>query len=132
MAGDGVVGPTSDDLVALEEEGWRALASPDPVGWWAGRLDDGARMVFPGFVATREQALQAMADALPWSWFRLDDVQVLPLGDDAAVVVYDAAAQREGQPEYRALMSSTWVRRAGEWRLALHQQTPVPAGSAGT
>lgn len=123
MAGDGVV--------ALEEEGWRALASSDAVAWWSERLDDGALMVFPGFVATREQALQGMAEAPPWSWFHLDDVRVLALGDDAAVVVYSAVAQREGQPEYHALMSSTWVRRAGEWRLALHQQTPVPDASGG-
>ena len=122
----------SDELVALEREGWAALAGPDPVAWWSARLDDGALMVFPGFVATRDQALQGMAEAPPWATWSIDDVRVLPLGDDAAVVVYAAAAQRAGQPEYRALLSSTWVRRAGEWRLALHQQTPVPDGSAGT
>ena len=121
-----------NELVALEREGWEALAGPDPVAWWSERLDERARMVFPGFVATREQALQGMAEAPPWSWFRLDDLEVLALGDDAAVVVYSAVAQRDGQPEYRALMSSTWVRRAGEWRLAVHQQTPVPDASGGT
>lgn len=112
-------------VVALEREGWEALAGDDPVGWWADRLDEQALMVFPGFVASREQALQGMAEAPPWAWFRLDDVRAVDLGD-TALVVYSAAARRDGQPEYRALMASTWVRRAGEWRLALHQQTPVP------
>ena len=61
------------------------------------------------------------------------------LGTIGATVVLAASTQAAtskpaemGQPEYRALMSSTWVRRAGEWRLALHQQTPVPAGGGGT
>jgi len=122
----------NQELIDLEHEGWKALASDDPVAWWDDHLDDGALMVFPGFVATREQSLEGMTQAPPWSWFRLDDVRVLDLGDDAAVVVYAASAQRDGQPEYRALMSSTWVRRTGGWRLALHQQTPLPADGGGT
>lgn len=122
----------NDELVALERAGWEALAGPDAVSWWSARLDDAALMVFPGFVATRAQALEGMAEAPPWASWSIDDVRVVPLGDDAGVVVYAAVAQRTGQPEYRALISSTWVRRAGEWRLALHQQTPVPGGSGGT
>ncbi|MDQ6748713.1 MAG: hypothetical protein M3010_11500 [Candidatus Dormibacteraeota bacterium] len=38
-------------------------------------------------------------------------------------------AQGEGSPRYQALMTSTYVRRSGTWKLALHQQTPIPDGS---
>jgi hypothetical protein len=43
---------------------------------------------------------------------------------DTAVVTYSVVAQREGTPEYSALMSSVYVRRATGWKLAFHQQTP--------
>jgi hypothetical protein len=41
-------------------------------------------------------------------------------------VTYRASATRAGEPPYRALMSSVYVRVDGRWRLALHQQTPLP------
>ena len=54
----------------------------------------------------------------------LSDERVLPLGDDAAVVAYRATATRD-DVTYTALFNSTYVREAGEWRLAVHQQTPI-------
>jgi hypothetical protein len=46
------------------------------------------------------------------------------LGDDAAVVGYRGTATRDDQP-YTALFNSTYVREDGDWKLAVHQQTPV-------
>jgi hypothetical protein len=34
-------------------------------------------------------------------------------------------ARRDFQPEYQALIASTYVRVDGAWRLAVHQQTPL-------
>jgi hypothetical protein len=34
-------------------------------------------------------------------------------------------AEREGQPPFTAVLSSTFVRHGGEWRLAFHQQSPA-------
>jgi hypothetical protein len=48
---------------------------------------------------------------------------VVELGADAAMVVYAVTAEREGQPEFRAVLSSTFVRRDGRWRQAFHQQS---------
>jgi hypothetical protein len=41
------------------------------------------------------------------------------------VLVYSVVAQREGLEPYSAVVSSTYVRRDGEWKLAFHQQTPT-------
>jgi hypothetical protein len=41
------------------------------------------------------------------------------------MVVYNAKAQREGQREYEAVMSTTYVLRDDEWLIAFHQQTPL-------
>jgi hypothetical protein len=63
-------------------------------------------------------------DGPPWSSYELADARVLPVGQDGAVVAYRATASRDGG-EYTALFASTYVRQAGRWRLAVHQQTPV-------
>jgi hypothetical protein len=49
---------------------------------------------------------------------------VIEATPDSAIVTYQATAQRTGEPEYRALMSSAYARRQGRWQLILHQQTP--------
>ena len=41
------------------------------------------------------------------------------------MVVYTATAQREDQPEYHAIMSTTYVLSDDEWLIAFHQQTPL-------
>jgi hypothetical protein len=78
-----------------------------------------------GTLLDRDAVLQFMADAPQWAWFRIEDTRVLQLTADSAVVTYRATAQREGQPEYHALMSTVYVRREGLWKVVLHQQTPT-------
>ena len=117
----------ADDLVALEESGWRALSSGGPVAreFYDGLLDDDVIMLLPGGIRLDDRApmLDAMAGQ-PWASHTLEEPQVLPVTDDVAVVSYGVVAQREGAPTYSALISSTYVRRGDAWRLALHQQTP--------
>jgi hypothetical protein len=56
----------------------------------------------------------------------LEDVRVVWLTDDSAVVRYRATARRDGDDTtYSALIGSVYVRRDATWKLAFHQQTPV-------
>ena len=116
-----------DHLIGLEEDGWRALSSGAPAArdFYDRVLADEVVMVFPGNtrITDRGTILESMSGR-PWASFQLDDVQVLPLGADAAIVVYHALAQREGSAPYRALISSGYRRSDGEWRLSFYQQTP--------
>ena len=114
-----------DTLLALEEQGWQALADGTGADFYRRYLTDDALMVVPGGVLSREVVLQFMESAPPWAWFRIEAARVLPLTEDSAVVAYQATAQREGQAEYSALMSTVYVRRDGAWKVAFHQQTPV-------
>ena len=115
-----------DALLALEEQGWRTLSGGSGEAFYRRYLTDDALMVFPGgAVLSRDAALRAIASAPPWDWFRLEEARVVPVGDDGAVLAYRATAQRAGQPEYAAWMSSVYVRHAGAWKLAFHQQTPI-------
>ena len=117
---------TRDELIALETDGWEALSADGAraTEFYGRVLDETVVMLLPGGMRLVERdAILASMGGAPWSTFELDDPQVLPLGADAAVVLYGVMAVREGL-EYSALVSSAYVRRDGGWRLAFHQQTP--------
>jgi hypothetical protein len=115
------------ELIRLEEQGWRALSSTGEAAaeFYDRILDDRVVMLLPGGMVLDDRAaiVQSMSGQ-PWSSFELDDLRVLQPTADTAVVTYGVVAQREGSPEYSALMSSLYVRRAKGWKLAFHQQTP--------
>ena len=59
----------------------------------------------------------------------LPDARLVKVGSEGVALVYTASAQRDSEDEpFVALMSSVYRRGAGGWRLALYQQTPIPAG----
>jgi hypothetical protein len=118
---------SADDLrhlVDIEREGWAALASGNGAAYYREHLAPDAAMAFPFGVLTREQAIDAMAQAPPWAAYELRDERVVRLTPDAGVVVYAVEARREGEEPFRAVVSSTFVRLDGAWRLAFHQQSP--------
>ena len=119
----------TDRLLELEEQGWRALSSSDPVAFCIEWLADDALMVVPGSVIDRGAFLEAVAHAEPWKTHHIDDPQTLRISADSAALVYRVRAQRENQPEFTALLTSVYVAREGRWQLVLHQQTPIPAAS---
>jgi hypothetical protein len=82
-------------------------------------------MAFPFGVLDRQQALEAMESAPPWSTYDMQDPRIITLTTDSGIVVYRVVAQRPGQPLYTATTSSTFVRRTGTWQLAFHQQSPA-------
>jgi hypothetical protein len=87
-------------------------------------LTDDAVVVVPGAAITREQTAFAI-DATPgWDDFEITDERVVELNEGSAVLTYRWSSRR-GDETYEALMSSVYVNRDGEWKLALHQQTPV-------
>ena len=88
-------------------------------------LTDNAVVVVPGAVITREQCAMAI-DATPgWDEFEITDAHALTLNDGSALLTYRWSSHR-GEETYEALMSSVYVKQDdGDWKLALHQQTPV-------
>ena len=87
-------------------------------------LTDDAVVVVPGAAITKEQCAHAI-DATPgWDEFDISDDRLIELTPDSALVTYRWKSSR-GDETYEALMSSVYVKSGGEWKLALHQQTPV-------
>lgn len=116
-----------DELIDLEERGWRALAM---TGQAAGEfyewvLDDTALMLLPGGIVLddRSTIVESMSGQ-PWSSFWLEEMRVLRPTADVGVVACGVVARREGSAEYSALISTSYVRRTNGWKLTLHQQTP--------
>lgn len=111
------------ELIEVERRGWEALRTPRGADYYRENLADDALMAFPFGVLDRQQALEAMERAQPWASFGLSEPRVVELGPDAGVLVYRVTARREGDEPLEAVMSSTYVRRDGVWRLAFHQQS---------
>jgi hypothetical protein len=112
-------------LVEMEHEGWRALSNGTGADFYDRNLTENAVMIFPMGVLDRAQSIEAMRAAPPWSSFRIDEPQVMSLTAESAILTYRATAQRDGQPEYNALMTTAFVKEDGTWKTALHQHTPI-------
>lgn len=116
------------ELLELEHAGWRSLCDGTGADFYSHIMtDDGVMVLAHGQALDREGVAESLRDAPTWSAYAISDERLVVLGRDEAALVYVGRASREGTPgEFRALMSSVYVRRDGRRRLALYQQTPVP------
>jgi hypothetical protein len=114
-----------EEFIALERAGWDALSGPQGAKYYRKHLSVDALMAFPFGVIDRSQAIDAIEAAAPWSHYNLTHPSVVRLGEDAAVVAEPVTAERAGEPEFSAIVASTFVRREDRWQLAFHQQSPA-------
>lgn len=119
---------TFEEIVNLEVGGWEALAAGMEEGreFYSSVLHDDCVMLFPGglLLQGRGEILDSLA-LQAWSGFEIDDAQSVWLAPGALTLIYRVTAQREGAGPYEALVSSTYVLTDDEWKLSVHQQTPV-------
>jgi hypothetical protein len=118
-----------EDLLALEHEGWRARCDGTGSDFY-GRVmtSEGVMILAHGEMLDRQAVVDSLNEATPWRDYDIADEHLIPLDDEEAVLVYTCRAYRDGdKPTFEALVSSAYTRQAGSWRLALHQQTPIPA-----
>mgnify|MGYP001603819847 FL=1 len=118
---DGQLGTrTVEDLTALE----RAMWSPETRGdtsWMDRHLArDFGEFGYSGRAYTRDDILDQPVGPIRVS---LQDVEVRPVGRDAALVTY-----RSEEARGWANRSSIWRRDDGTWRLAFHQGAPTQEG----
>ena len=117
-------------LLSLEHRGWEAVVRQD---WGAlkGLMADDFRAVScRGGRSSRAEFLAALAH-LRLRSYELDQVSVLRLSEEAAVLTYRATADlAAGARSWRETMwvSQTWVLRGGRWVNVLYQETPLRRG----
>ena len=116
---------TDEEFLALEREGWDALSSSRGAGYYRGCLFEDALMPFPFGVTDRTQAIDAIACAQPWSGSEITSPRVVQVGEGRDRGPLQRERPARGEPTFDAVVSSTFVRRGSDWRLAFLQQSPI-------
>ena len=118
----------ASELLDLEKQYWQALKDKDVDA--AMRLTDEECIVTgaQGVSRISRQALSEMLKNAPYTLhsFELKDEQVRQLHDDVAILAYMVHEELtvEGKPvKLDAADASTWIRRNGQWRCALHTES---------
>jgi hypothetical protein len=112
-----------DRILELEAEFWEAAGDPD---FYRANFADDGLMALPVGIMTKPEVVAVMDGAPEWERFSIEDPRYVEVGDDVAALVYATVASGPGaDEEYRALITSVYVNRGGDWMLVLHQQTPV-------
>lgn len=115
------------ELVDLERRGWSSLCDGTGSEFYGDLMtDDGVMVLSNGMALDREQVVQSLREAPTWDSYGIEDVRTVSLGPDAVALAYLGSARRESGGRFVALMTSTYVRDRGRWRLALYTQTPAP------
>jgi hypothetical protein len=110
----------------------RRLWTNDAV-FYRDNLIEQSLLVFPETdVITRDVAVDAIlaenAEGRRWAEVQIDDVRSLRLAENAHLLTYRVAARWEHEPsKIVALASSVYIKCDDLWKLAFHQQTPIPS-----
>jgi len=117
-----------ETLLRLENDGWQALCEGAGADFY-GRLmrEDGVMVLANGVVLDRASVTASLHEAPSWDGYEISDVQLVPIGNEAAALLYRASAWRRDDEPFRAVMCSVYADVGGRPRLALYQQT-VMAG----
>lgn len=110
------------DFWQLEKQFWTG-----GVDFYDEHLANGALMVLPkpAGVLDRQATLESIRSADRWMNVSISNKNFVTPHQSTAILAYSVQADRGGSDTaYAALCSSTYVLASGEWRLALHQQTP--------
>lgn len=93
--------------------------------------EDAVMVLANGEVMDRDSVVAALGQAPAWRTYDISDARLVRTGPVSVALVYRGTAYREeDEPAFIGLMSSVYVRRDDEWRLALYQQTTIPADNS--
>ncbi|MBB5077432.1 nuclear transport factor 2 family protein [Nonomuraea endophytica] len=114
------------ELRELEEQGWAAISVGNG-GFYRELVTDRTICVEPdGLQTGAELAADIEANKSPFDDYTLEDVKVLELTGDAALITYRATVRlKEAGFSFQLYMTSVYERVGNAWKLAFHQQTPV-------
>jgi hypothetical protein len=113
-----------EDLLALERGFWESPGHPE---YYEQHMaaDGLVIFAFEGGLIDKPAVLASVEPAGPWASYDIASPQLVHLSADCVALVYAATARRTGEPDYRANITSVYVRRNGAWQLGLHQQSPI-------
>jgi len=110
-----------EELLRIEHELARGDGST-----YERHLADEALVVIPGDRLDKPATIEAMDASPGWDEVSIGQETVRDLGADVALLTYVFRGRR-GEACYAAILSSAYVKdEQGCWKLAFHQQTPLP------
>ena len=119
---------TDQDVLTLERKYWNALKDKDVAGTLALTDDPCVVTGAQGLGVVDHPTYESMMREASWEILDVeiaDDVQVRMLNDDTAFIAYTVRERLLVDGEeltLEAADTSTWTRRDGEWRCALHTE----------
>jgi hypothetical protein len=75
-------------------------------------------------VMSKDEVASTIKDGRRWRDVSMEEKGFLKINDGVAMLTYRASATRADGEDYQALVSSGYVNRNDNWKLAFHQQTP--------
>lgn len=119
-----------ETLWDMEQKFW--LEGAD---YYAQHLTDDCVLLLPppAGVLSKDAAVALISETPRWTGVRFGGRRLVHLHDRIILLAYNASAHRRKElTTYRALASSVYSNRNGDWRLAFHQQTPDEVFSGAT
>jgi hypothetical protein len=114
-----------DQLLAIERRLWTNDAA-----FYEAHLTDDALLIYlgkPALSRGMSQSRQSERRTPKAGDGNRTDIGCVRIGPDAALLTYRVSARWAHEASgSSALASSLYVRRDGSWKLAFHQQTPLP------
>ncbi len=113
----------TDELVELETRFWTGDAA-----FYERELDDRCLVAFSPEMAgvmSKQDVAATVGDGPRWDKPKIDVKGCIQPTDDLAILTYAATSKKPGGKQYKALVSSGYVKRDGGWKLAFHQQMPL-------
>lgn len=117
-----------DELVELERRGWDALCESRGGTFYRDLMTpEGVMVLVDGSVLGRDEVAASLDGAPPWTSYEITQARRVPVDERSSALVYRARAARGGEAPFEALMTSVYTVVGGRVRLALYQQTALPA-----
>ena len=107
---------------------WEAVKTKDKKAYGALLADDyqGVAVDLRG-ERNKIQSINDLADQNSFN-YTVERIKVLPLGENAAFVIYDVTLQFPPKAQLRfsrVYIGEVWVKRSGDWQLLHYQETHV-------
>ena len=112
-------------LVRIEKAFWAAAGSDG--SYYQATMSDRGKLLLPfeGGQLDKNAAIESVRQSEPWRSYHLSSIGTLSICESGIVLFYHVAADRKDF-RYRAYVSSLYVKENEEWKLLVHQQTPLP------
>lgn len=116
-----------ESLLELERAGWDSLCDASGSEFYGDvMLPDALMVLANGMVMDRDTVVAALSKSPPWRAYDIDDVRLIEVDADNAVLVYTGTGYRDGEePAFVGAMASAYHRTDDGWKLALYTQTRI-------